>query len=50
MATVAKQFHDAIPGAELRLISGAGHMSSMERPAEFNRAILEFTRAHASEP
>jgi len=50
VATVAKQFHHAIPGSELRLISGAGHMSSMERPTEFNRAILEFTRAHASDP
>jgi pimeloyl-ACP methyl ester carboxylesterase len=47
VASVARQFHEAIPGAELRLISGAGHMSSMERPAEFNRAILEFTRTHA---
>ena len=32
---VSKPMADAIPGAELALIEGAGHLSNMERPAEF---------------
>ena len=44
--TVARQFREAIPGSELVVLPGAGHMSSMERPAEFNAAVREFCRAH----
>jgi pimeloyl-ACP methyl ester carboxylesterase len=32
----------AIPGARLVVIPGAGHLANQERPAEFNRAVLEF--------
>jgi len=32
----------AIPGAELRVIEGTGHHAYMERPDEFNAAIVEF--------
>ncbi len=32
----------AIPGAELVVIPAAGHMSNMEQPAEFNRAVADF--------
>jgi 3-oxoadipate enol-lactonase len=31
-----------IPGARLRVIEGAGHLSNVERPDEFNRLVLEF--------
>jgi 3-oxoadipate enol-lactonase len=31
-----------IPGARLVRIPGAGHISTMERPQAFNRAVLEF--------
>jgi pimeloyl-ACP methyl ester carboxylesterase len=31
-----------IPGAARATIAGAAHMVNMERPAEFNRAVLEF--------
>jgi len=31
-----------IPGARLARIAGAGHISNMERPEEFNRLVLEF--------
>ena len=31
-----------IPGSVVVLIHGAGHMVNMERPAEFNRAVLDF--------
>nr|WLD25883.1 hypothetical protein [Streptomyces sp.] len=45
--TVARRFHEAVPGAELVVIPGAGHMSNLERPTEFNRAVRSFCRAHA---
>jgi pimeloyl-ACP methyl ester carboxylesterase/ketosteroid isomerase-like protein len=44
--TVARKFHETIPDSELVVIPRAGHMSNMERPDEFNRAVLEFCRAH----
>jgi pimeloyl-ACP methyl ester carboxylesterase len=44
--TVAKQFEQAIDGAELVVIPGAGHVSNLERPDEFNRVVREFCRAH----
>jgi 3-oxoadipate enol-lactonase len=31
-----------IPGAKLEMIPGAGHISNLERPAEFNRIVEEF--------
>ena len=43
---VARQFHEAIPGAELVTIPRAGHMSNLEQPALFNRAVRDFCRAH----
>ncbi len=34
-----------IPGARLVRIAGAGHISNIERPEEFNRVVLEFLNA-----
>jgi pimeloyl-ACP methyl ester carboxylesterase len=39
---VAHQFEEAIPDAELIVIPGAGHLSNLERPEQFNWAIREF--------
>ncbi|MGW0735180.1 alpha/beta fold hydrolase [Streptomyces sp. NPDC002851] len=44
---VARQFRDAIPQAELVVIPGAGHVSNLERPEAFNRAVRGFCRAHS---
>jgi pimeloyl-ACP methyl ester carboxylesterase len=44
--SVARQFHEAIPDSQLVLIEGAGHVSNLERPALFNRAVRDFCRAH----
>lgn len=33
-----------IRGSRLEIIEGAGHVSNLERPAEFNRALLRFLR------
>jgi pimeloyl-ACP methyl ester carboxylesterase len=45
--TVARQFADAIPGAELVVIPRAGHMSNLEQPEEFNRAVRDFCLAQS---
>ncbi len=37
-----REMADLIPGARYCLIRGAGHMSPMERPEEFNRCVLDF--------
>jgi pimeloyl-ACP methyl ester carboxylesterase len=41
---VAREFAHAIPHAELVVIPGAGHMSNLERPDEFNAAVRDFCR------
>jgi pimeloyl-ACP methyl ester carboxylesterase len=38
----AEAMRAAIPGARLVTIEGAGHASNLERPEEFNRALLNF--------
>jgi pimeloyl-ACP methyl ester carboxylesterase len=45
--SVARDFARAIPRAELVVIPGAGHMSNLERPDEFNAAVRAFCRRHA---
>jgi pimeloyl-ACP methyl ester carboxylesterase len=40
--SVAELFHAAIPGAELAIISNAGHLSNMERPDVFNGHVRRF--------
>ena len=40
--SVAKRMHAAVRGSELRVIPGAGHVSNMEKPEDFNRLVLEF--------
>lgn len=38
----ARQIAAAIPGAELRLIPGAGHLWNLERPELFSRMLADF--------
>lgn len=45
--SVARQFQQAIPHAELVVIPGCGHVSNLERPEQFNAAVREFCRAHS---
>ena len=40
----AELMHRLIRGAQLEVIAGAGHVSNIERPAEFNRALENFLR------
>ena len=44
--SVAREFARAIPHAELVVIPGAGHMSNLERPDQFNAAVRAFCRRH----
>jgi pimeloyl-ACP methyl ester carboxylesterase len=39
---VAYQLHDAISNSRLEIISGAGHVSNMEKPAQFNSIVKDF--------
>lgn len=38
----ARSMFDAMPGSRLEIIPGAGHLSSMERPRDFNQAVGSF--------
>ena len=39
---LSEQMHRDIPGSELAVIAGAGHMSNMEQPAAFNQVLGQF--------
>lgn len=38
----AEAMHERIPNSELEVIEGAGHLSNIERPEHFNRALSAF--------
>ena len=40
----AGEMRGKIRGARLRIIEGAGHLSNVERPEEFSRALVDFLR------
>jgi pimeloyl-ACP methyl ester carboxylesterase len=44
--SVARQFEDSVPDAELVVIPGAGHVSNLEAPELFNDVVRAFCRAH----
>lgn len=39
---LSEQLAEAVPGARLHLIPGAGHLANLERPAEFNARVEDF--------
>ena len=41
----SKALADRIPNARLQVIEGGGHQFLVERPDDFNRAVLEFLGA-----
>jgi len=43
---MAREIHAAIPGAELVIIPSAAHLSNIEQPGAFNRAIGAFLARH----
>jgi pimeloyl-ACP methyl ester carboxylesterase len=40
----AESMRDKIPNARFHIIEGAGHLSNLERPGEFNSVLAEFIR------
>jgi pimeloyl-ACP methyl ester carboxylesterase len=42
----AERLHGAMPRSILTVIPGAGHLSNLERPAEFSRALHDFLVTH----
>ena len=41
---ISEQLHGGIPGSQLYLMDGAGHISNIEKPEEFNTAVREFVQ------
>ena len=39
---LSQDMHRAIPGSELVVVPGAGHMTNLEQPAAFNEALARF--------
>ena len=39
---LSEEMHRAIPGSELVIVNGAGHVSNLEQPAIFNDALARF--------
>ena len=40
--TEARAMHERVDGSRLEILEGAGHLSSLERPAAFNHVLSEF--------
>jgi 3-oxoadipate enol-lactonase len=43
---MAREIHEATPGSELVIIPNASHLSNLEQPEAFNRALLGFLDRH----
>jgi 3-oxoadipate enol-lactonase len=39
---IARRMQEKIPGSQLKIITGSGHMSPMEQPAQVNAAMSDF--------
>jgi 3-oxoadipate enol-lactonase len=44
-APAMRKLHEKLPGSHYVALAGAGHISNMDRPAEFTRAVREFLGA-----
>jgi 3-oxoadipate enol-lactonase len=43
---MSRAIHEAIPGSELVVIPSASHLSNLEQPAAFNKAVSGFLQRH----
>ena len=43
---VMERMASRIPNVQYRQLPGVGHIANMERPADFNRAVVEFLQQH----
>jgi pimeloyl-ACP methyl ester carboxylesterase len=46
--SIAREFAARIPGAELAVLPGVGHLSNVDAPAGFDAAVRRFLRSHAA--
>jgi pimeloyl-ACP methyl ester carboxylesterase len=46
---LARQLAGRIPGAELAMMPGVGHLPNIEQPDLFDRTVLDFIRKHDKE-
>ncbi len=44
---MAREIHTALPGSELVIIPSASHLSNLEQPEAFNRALVDFLTRHS---
>jgi pimeloyl-ACP methyl ester carboxylesterase len=44
--TVAQYMHSAIPGSNLTVLPGTGHLLNREQPMLFNQALENYLSAH----
>jgi len=44
-APAMRKLHEKLGGSRYVELPGAGHISNMDRPAEFNRAVADFLAA-----
>ena len=45
---IARDMAKRIPGAELAMIEGAGHLSNVDQPERFNEVVLRFLLRHTA--
>ena len=45
---MSREIHAALPGSELVVIPSASHLSNLEQPAAFLRALTTFLNKHRS--
>jgi pimeloyl-ACP methyl ester carboxylesterase len=43
---MAREIHAALPGSDLVIIPSASHLSNLEQPTAFNRALATFLNKH----
>jgi 3-oxoadipate enol-lactonase len=43
---MSRAIQEAIPGSRLDVLASASHLSNLEQPAAFNKALLEFVRSN----
>jgi 3-oxoadipate enol-lactonase len=46
VGALSREIHAALPGSELVIIPSASHLSNLEQPAAFNRALTNFLNKH----
>ncbi len=46
---MARQIQESIPGAELKIIPNAAHLSNVEQSEYFNRALIAFLQLHGTD-